>query len=58
MLSKKNVQNTVANLPKHFTIDELIEQLIVVKKIEEGIGQSKNGETISNEEMRKIISEW
>jgi len=58
MLTKENVQNIIANLPDHFTIDELIEQLIVVKKIEQGIEQSKNADTISNEEMKKIINEW
>lgn len=58
MLTKQNVKNTIANLPENFTIDELIEKLIVVKKIEEGLEQSKNGETISNENIKTIISEW
>lgn len=58
MLTKQNVQNTIANLPEQFTIDELLEKLIFVKKIEEGLEQSKNGGTISNEEIKAIISQW
>ena len=49
MLTKDKLKRTMANLPDSFTIDELIEQLIFIEKVEEGMKQSKEGKTISNE---------
>ena len=36
MLTKEKLTKTINNLPDSFTIDELIEQLIFIEKIEEG----------------------
>jgi hypothetical protein len=43
------------NYTESFTIDELIDQLIFIEKVEEGLKQSENGQVISNEEASKII---
>ena len=48
----------MANLPDSFTIDELIEQLIFIEKVEEGLKQSEDGKTISNEEVKSLIDKW
>ncbi|MDZ7719697.1 MAG: hypothetical protein U5K72_12840 [Balneolaceae bacterium] len=37
MLTKNKVKKTIENLPDSFTIDELIDQLIFIEKVEEGI---------------------
>jgi len=58
MLVKSNVQNTLKTLPEKFTIDELIEQLIFIEKLEEGVEQSKQGKVISNEDVKTIIAKW
>jgi predicted transcriptional regulator len=58
MLTKDRLKKTMANLPDSFTIDELIEQLIFIEKVEEGLKQSENGITISNEEVKSLIDKW
>lgn len=58
MLTKEQVKKSIKNLPDAFTIDELIEQLIFVEKIEEGIRQAEAGNVISNEEAQSIIDKW
>ena len=58
MLTKNTVKQSIAKLPDSFTIDELIEQLIFVEKIEEGIKQSDEGKTVSNDDMKSIIEKW
>lgn len=58
MITKQKLIKTIDNLPDSFTIDQLIDQLIVVEKIEEGIEQSKEGKVISNEAVKKIIDKW
>jgi len=58
MLTKNSVRQSIDNLPDSFTIDELIEQLIFVEKVEEGIKQSNEGKTISNDDVKSMIEKW
>jgi predicted transcriptional regulator len=58
MLTKEKVKKSIENLPDSFTIDELIDQLIFIQKIEEGIKQSDAGEVMSNEDVKEIIDKW
>ncbi len=58
MLTKNIVRQSIDSLPDSFTIDELIEQLIFVEKIEDGIKQSNDGKTISNDEVKSMIEKW
>lgn len=58
MLTKEKVNKTINTLPDSFTIDELIDQLIFMEKVEEGYQQSENGEVILNEDVKLIIDKW
>ena len=58
MLTKKKVNKTINNLPDKFTIDELIDRLIFMEKIEAGLLQSEEGKVVSNEDFKKIIDKW
>lgn len=58
MLTKNTVRQSIENLPDSFTIDEHIEQLIFVEKLEEGIKQSDEGKTISNDDVKRMIEKW
>jgi len=58
MLTKEKLNKTIKNLPDSFTIDELIDQLIFVEKIEEGYQQSEEGKVVSNEDLKLIIDKW
>ena len=49
---------SIDNLPDSFTIDELIDHLIFVEKVEKGVKESEEGRTISNEDVRKMIEKW
>lgn len=58
MLTKEKVNRTIKNLPDSFTIDELIDELIFVERVEEGYQQSELGKVVSNEEVKLIIDKW
>jgi hypothetical protein len=55
MLTKEKVNKTISNLPDKFTIDELIDRLIFMEKIEEGLQQSEEGKVVSNEDLKKLL---
>ena len=58
MLSKSTVQKSIDRLPSEFSIDELIEQLIFIQKVEEGLQQYRDGKVVSHEDIKSIISKW
>lgn len=58
MLTKSTLMQSIDNLPDSFTIDELIDHLIFVEKVEKGVKESEEGRTISNEDVRKMIEKW
>jgi predicted transcriptional regulator len=58
MLNRITVQKSIDKLPAEFSIDELIEQLIFVEKVEVGLNQSREGNVISHEDVKTIIDKW
>jgi hypothetical protein len=58
MLTKAQLNKTISNLPDSFTIDELIEKLIFMEKVEAGVAQSVEENVISNEDVKNIIDKW
>ena len=58
MLSKNKVKKSIESLPDSFTIDELIDQLIFMKKVEEGLQQSEEGKIVSNDDIKNLIDKW
>ena len=58
MVTREKVLEAVKNMPQEFSIDDLMNKLILLNKIEIGLDQSKNGETYTAEEAKKMIKEW
>jgi hypothetical protein len=53
MVTKAKVLETVGAMPEQFNIDELIERLLFIQKVEKGLEQSKRGQVISMKELKK-----
>jgi hypothetical protein len=58
MLNKNKVLRTLENLPDTFSIEEIIDQLILLQKIELGLEQANNNETVSIEEAKLKLAKW
>lgn len=58
MLTKSNVIKTITKFPEHFSVDELVDKMILLDKIEKGLQQATNNQVISDEELDKRIEEW
>jgi hypothetical protein len=58
MLLKSKVQETIDLLEDEFSIDELIEKLYLIEKIEKGLEQGRNGKMKTEEELDKIVEGW
>lgn len=58
MITKTRLKEQIEHLPEEFNIDELIDRLLLIEKIERGIRQSDMGEEISEQELDKEIGKW
>jgi hypothetical protein len=55
MLTKSKVLESLKGLPDNFTIDELIDHLVFIQKVEIGLDQSYKGHVYSTDELRKKL---
>jgi len=54
-ISKVQIVKVVADLPEDATVDDAIERLLLLSKIEQGLDQAQRGETIPHEEVKRRI---
>jgi predicted transcriptional regulator len=57
-MKKSTVIHTLNELPQKFDLDEFLERLIVIQKIDEGLEDAKNGKTISHDKVKKMVAKW
>jgi hypothetical protein len=57
-MNKASVIQTLASMPENFSLDELINELILVAKINEGIKQSEEGKINSTAEAKEKLKKW
>ena len=55
---KNNILEAVQNLPEETTIEEAMERLLVLSKIEKGIEQADSGKTISHHKAEERMGKW
>jgi hypothetical protein len=58
MLTKEAVNNQIKGLPDEFTLDELIERLLIVEKVNQGLKDVEEGRTVSEAELDKRMQKW
>ncbi len=58
MLTKTILKEHIEKFPEKFSINELIERLIIIDKIERGNEQSAKSEVISESELNTEIEKW
>jgi len=58
MLTKESVLKTISKLPENFNLDELIDKLIFIDKVEKGLDQSLKNQVVSESQAKKKLSKW
>ncbi|MFN7493263.1 MAG: hypothetical protein ACK5RG_10130 [Cyclobacteriaceae bacterium] len=57
-MRKTTVLESLDKLPDEFSIDEIIERLIILEKIDKGRQEVKDGKTNTEEEAKAKLSKW
>jgi predicted transcriptional regulator len=58
MTSKQKILKALAELPDDAGVEDALERLYLLYKIENGIRQADAGELISQEEARERMAKW
>jgi predicted transcriptional regulator len=57
-MQKSTVIHTLNELPSNFNLDDFLERLLVIEKINDGLEEAKSGKTISHEKVKKMVAKW
>ena len=58
MLTKDKVKKTIDRLPDNFTVDQLVEELVVLDKIEEGLKDIEDGRVFTTDQVKQELKTW
>ena len=57
-MTKKKLLETIKDMPEKFSIDELLDRVILMQKLETGLAQSNNGQTKSTGQAKQRLKKW
>jgi predicted transcriptional regulator len=57
-MTKNKVLETINDLPQEFDLEVLIQKLIFIENVEEGLKQAELGQTVSHEQVEEQIKQW
>jgi hypothetical protein len=58
MIKKKHLKETIEKLPEEVSLEDLIDKLILLDKIERAEKESERGETITEDALEKELEKW
>lgn len=58
MTTKNKIISGIKKLPDSVTIDDILDQIILVEKIEKGIQLSTNNWVVSDDELDELLGKW
>lgn len=57
-VKKEKALDAVNDLPQEFELEELIEKLILVEKVESGLKQLDEGKVITHNDLKETAGKW
>jgi len=58
MLTKERIIETIQNMPDNFSVDDILERIIFVAKVEKALAESEKGNVITTEEAKQKLAKW
>ena len=57
-MKREKALQTINDFPQEFDLEELLEKLIFVDKVESGLKQLEEGKYVSHKDMKEIVKKW
>ena len=58
MLTKEKIIEAIKDMPNKFSVDDLLERIMLMQKIEIGIEQSSTGKVVSTDQAKERLKKW
>lgn len=58
MISKNDLQRYIDDFPEELSIDELIDRLVFIDKLENRMKESENNEVMTDEDVKLEMKKW
>jgi hypothetical protein len=58
MLTKEKIISGIQKLPDSVTIDDILDHILFMEKIEKGLQQLDDGQVITDEELDIRLAKW
>lgn len=58
MITKTALKKHIEKFPEEFTIDELIERILFIEKLEKRIKKSDENEVLSEQDLENEVKQW
>ncbi len=58
MLNKEQLIQTIKGLPESFTLDDLLDSLVLIQKVETGLEQSASKQTLTTDQAKQKLNKW
>ncbi len=58
MLTKEKIHKTIDKLPENISIEQVIDELILLDKIEQGLKDVKEGNVYTSDKVRDKLAKW
>jgi len=58
MNAKALIRNALDSLPDNVTMEQVIEHLFFLDKVQKGLDDSENGRVYTDDEVKQILKEW
>jgi hypothetical protein len=55
MISKETILKALGEMPEQINVEELLQRIILLQKIEDGLAQSDRRNVLSTEDLKKEI---
>ncbi len=58
MLTKEKIKKTIDSLPDNLTLDEVIDKIILLDKVEKGLKDVEEGKVFTTSEVKEKLNKW
>ncbi len=58
MLTKEQLIQTINDLPEKFSLDDLLDRIVLLQKMEIGLKQSNAGQTLTTDQAKEKLKKW
>jgi hypothetical protein len=58
MISKEKLLKSLEEMPEKINIDDLLDRILLMQKIEEGLLQSEQGQVTSHDSFKNEMAQW